>query len=140
MKKIIVILLFIPFVCFGQYESIINSSPNVTYLGNGTYSMRARQYNNQTSTQIDNIVKFANSLDANLVLGSLTHSVATMRDYQVITSKFELRTKVGDNLVISKDEAKKELISLKEFLDLGIITQDEFNKKAVYLKKILLGK
>ena len=39
----------------------------------------------------------------------------------------------------SKDDAKKQLLELKEFLDLGIITQDEFDKKAVSLKKILLG-
>ena len=30
-------------------------------------------------------------------------------------------------------------MSLKEYLDLGIITQEEFDKKAVGLKKILLG-
>ena len=39
----------------------------------------------------------------------------------------------------SKDDSKKQLLELKEFLDLGIITQDEFDKKAVSLKKILLG-
>ena len=38
-----------------------------------------------------------------------------------------------------KDRAKKELIELKEYLDIGIITQEEFDKKAVFLKKILLG-
>ena len=137
MKKFIVILLFIPLVCFSQYDVTVNSSPNVTYLGNGTYSMEARVYRNQESSQIDNIMKLANNLDAKFV--NLTHSVTTMRDYQVITSKFELRTKVGNNLVINKEEAKKEIISLKEFLDLGIITQDEFDKKAGSLKKILLG-
>jgi len=38
-----------------------------------------------------------------------------------------------------KNDAKKELIELKEYLDLGIITQEEFDKKAVSLKNILLG-
>ena len=41
--------------------------------------------------------------------------------------------------VLTKEEAKKELIELKEYLDLGIITQEEFDTKAVSLKKILLG-
>ena len=41
--------------------------------------------------------------------------------------------------VTSKEDAKNELMSLKEYLDLGIITQEEFDKKAVGLKKILLG-
>ncbi len=36
-------------------------------------------------------------------------------------------------------KAKKELIELKEFLDLGIITQEEYDKRASSLKKILLG-
>ena len=40
---------------------------------------------------------------------------------------------------ITKEDAKKQLIELKEYLDLEIITQEEFNKKATSLKKILLG-
>jgi hypothetical protein len=32
-----------------------------------------------------------------------------------------------------------EVKRLKELLDLGIITQEEFDKKAVELKKIILG-
>lgn len=37
-----------------------------------------------------------------------------------------------------KDAAMKEVKRLKELLDLGIITQDEFDKKLVSLKKIFL--
>ena len=40
---------------------------------------------------------------------------------------------------ITKEDAKEQLIELKEYLDLEIITQEEFNKKATSLKKILLG-
>ena len=43
------------------------------------------------------------------------------------------------NYVFNKVDAKNKLIELKEYLDLGIITQDEFDKKAASLKKILLG-
>ena len=38
-----------------------------------------------------------------------------------------------------KEDAKNKLIELKEYLDLGIITQDEFDEKARPLKKILIG-
>tara|TARA_B100001173_G_C15901561_1_gene510063 strand:- start:41 stop:829 length:789 start_codon:yes stop_codon:yes gene_type:complete len=38
-----------------------------------------------------------------------------------------------------KEDAKNKLIELKEYLDLGIITQEEFDKKAKPLKKILIG-
>jgi len=36
-------------------------------------------------------------------------------------------------------QAKKELIELKGYLDMGIVTQEEFDKKVESLKKILLG-
>ena len=39
----------------------------------------------------------------------------------------------------SKEVAIDELKKLKELLDLGIITQGEFDNKAVSLKKIILG-
>ena len=39
----------------------------------------------------------------------------------------------------AKENAKKQLIELKGFLYLGIITQEEFDKKAESLKKILSG-
>ena len=40
---------------------------------------------------------------------------------------------------MTKEDAKKQLLELKDLLDLGIITQEEFDKKAVPLKKVLLG-
>ena len=43
-----------------------------------------------------------------------------------------------DNSSLSIEDAKKKLIVLKEYLDLGIITQNEFDEKAKPLKKILL--
>lgn len=51
---------------------------------------------------------------------------------------FKVTNKDGSE-VIFKSDAKKQLLELKEYLDLGIITQEEFDKKADYLKKILLG-
>jgi tetratricopeptide (TPR) repeat protein len=38
-----------------------------------------------------------------------------------------------------KEKATEELKKLKELLDLGLLTQEEFDKKAVDLKKIILG-
>lgn len=35
-------------------------------------------------------------------------------------------------------DVANELMKLKELLDLGIITQDEYDKKATQLKKLLL--
>jgi len=39
----------------------------------------------------------------------------------------------------AKENAANELKKLKEFLDAGILSQEEYDKKAVSLKKILLG-
>ena len=46
---------------------------------------------------------------------------------------------VTTDYTFNKEDAKKKLMELKEYLDMGIITQEEFNNKAVSLKKILLG-
>jgi S1-C subfamily serine protease len=47
-----------------------------------------------------------------------------------------LINKKGD---VTKDEAINEIKQLKELLDSGILTQEEFDKKAAELKKIILG-
>ena len=40
---------------------------------------------------------------------------------------------------LTKDEAIKEVKELKDLLNLGIITQEEFDKRAAELKKVILG-
>ena len=67
---------------------------------------------------------------------TLVEKLGLFRPFIVVT--FKVFNKDG-SLVLSKDDAKKQLLELKEYLDLGIITQDDFDKKATYLKKILLG-
>ena len=42
-------------------------------------------------------------------------------------------------MTMTKDQAEKELIELKRYLDLGIITQDDHDKKAISFKRTLLG-
>lgn len=44
-----------------------------------------------------------------------------------------------DDTKSDKQDAKQELIDLKGLLDMGIISQEEFDKKAKELKKILLA-
>tara|TARA_B110000977_G_scaffold17979_1_gene21742 strand:+ start:1591 stop:2109 length:519 start_codon:yes stop_codon:yes gene_type:complete len=62
----------------------------------------------------------------------------TYRDKVKVIITFQVFSKEG-SLVINKSEAKQQILELKEYLDLGIITQEEFDAKAVSLKKILLG-
>ena len=51
---------------------------------------------------------------------------------------FRLKDSSG-TLIITKEEAKKQLLDLKELLDLGLITQTEYDNKAQGLKRILLN-
>ena len=51
----------------------------------------------------------------------------------------EMLRPVTSDYTFNIEDAKKKLMELKEYLDMGIITQEEFNNKAVFLKKILLG-
>jgi|TARA_B110000483_G_scaffold195084_1_gene232676 hypothetical protein len=42
-------------------------------------------------------------------------------------------------VTLKKKSATEEILNLKKLLDVGVITQEEFDKKATELKKILLG-
>ena len=58
--------------------------------------------------------------------------------YQLYNSDGSIYT-TDEDKSMGKEAAKKELMELKGYLDLGIITRQEFDKKAESLKKILLG-
>ena len=74
----------------------------------------------------------------------LSHKILNVDAYSnkswdpVVEITFKLMTKDGE-LLITKDDAKKQIFELKEFLDLGIITKEEFDDKVKPLKKILFG-
>tara|TARA_B110000483_G_C17810505_1_gene394928 strand:- start:17 stop:469 length:453 start_codon:yes stop_codon:yes gene_type:complete len=55
-----------------------------------------------------------------------------------IKLRFKLINKDGTVYLI-KEEAIREIKQLKGLLDLGILTQEEFNKKAIILKKAILN-
>ena len=155
MKKLILILLFIPLVNFGQDKTTIDlnvtdgwanqfKARGMKNLGSGTYSVtqvggsgfvslkklekRARQ----------EIVDFTNTISFNYKLINIEKYKQSVGIFPKVIITFNIKNQDG-SIVLTKDDAKKELLELKEFLDLGIITQEEFDKKAVPLKKILLG-
>jgi hypothetical protein len=57
---------------------------------------------------------------------------------RVVTINFTITNQDG-NFTMSKEQARKELIKLKELLDVGIITKNEFETSAKPLKKIVLS-
>ena len=97
------------------------------------------KYKKTENKLLKKVESIAKNLDANLKIININTIKEEYSDYRSGVATFELRDKIGNNLIINKDEAKNELIQLKEFLDLGIITKEEFDKKSVSLKKILLG-
>ena len=149
MKKLLLILLFIPLVSFGQEETTINLNKTIgyadtngmKYLGSGKYNIELKGQFVGKKSIIKKITKqiqnFANSQNVSYRILNTDHWVTGGFDPNVRIT-FQLINKDG-TIIISKDESKKQLLELKEFLDLGIITQDEFDKKAIPLKKILLG-
>jgi len=154
MKKLLLLtFLFVTLAFYGQEEKTVNlnvktemvkNNRGYTYLGNGMYSI---EIDNVFWASKKSIIKMllkkvqtiANNLDANYKILNNSTKKRQYSDYRSGVSTFELRTKIGNNLIINKEEAKKEIISLIKFLDIGIITQEEFDKKAIYLKRVLLG-
>jgi len=76
-----------------------------------------------------------------------------LRDKKIVESKSEESVEKAENKldnstsdskqkidIISKEDARKELIELKKLLDMDLLTKKEFNEKAVELKKIILDK
>ena len=150
MKKVILLLLFIPLVSFGQNEKTVNKNITIgkartqgmSYLGDGVYIIKRKSVGFISKKGLERrireqIKEITDSRQLNYEIINVDKYSDSSLDPNVEIS-FKLSTKDGTPL-INKDEAKKQIIELKEFLDLGIITQEEFDTKAVSLKKILLG-
>ena len=150
MKKLILLLLFIPLVSFGQDKTVtinksnstLNNDYGLKYLGDGkyqaiqqgaTYFVPSKKLEKKA---IKKLVEFAKQTNTSFKI--LNSDKAVGRVYaMMVTAQF--RNNDDGSLYISKDEAKKRLLELKQFLDLGILTQEEFDNKAKELKKIILG-
>ena len=169
MKKLLLVLLFVPLVSFGQ-----NNNVNITagesnagimsrmineamkdvgnfYIGDGKYKVvqvgssalvSLKKLNKKCIKQIENI---CNPLNLSYKLISKEERKGAMGVYPKLANTYQLYNSDGsiyttdEDKSMGKEAAKKELMELKGFLDLGIITQEEFDKKAESLKKILLG-
>jgi hypothetical protein len=160
MKKLILLLLFIPLVNFGQDVNLnvdkkveftekrdIKGGNGLNYQGSGLYTFTKLKKGSSYKPKHERI---SMEMEAELVKEIIKFTARNNYNYKIISVEkignytirlivtFKVFNKDG-SLVINKNEAKKELLELKEYLDLGIITQEEFDTKAVSLKKILLG-
>ena len=124
----------------------------VKYLGNGKYKIivindngfkRKKKFNLQVNESIQQFANNNGATNYEILYTQLTKPSGLL--YWRGEVDFNLLDNSG-NLIIAKKEssankkdAKQELLDLKDLLDMGIITQEEFNKKAKELKKILLA-
>ena len=160
MKNILFTLaLLISFSSFGQDVNLnvdkkvefsekkdLSGGYGLSYSGNGVYkyiervflndfgNISTRRWSNAEKEGRTIIMNFANQNNYTLK----TINVEKLKSVGNLIITFKMFNKDG-SLVINKDDAKQQLIELKEYLDLGIITQKEFDTKAASLKKILLG-
>ena len=141
MKRLVILFLFLPLVSFGQ--DLRNGTYDINYLGKSTYSVHKESITAFVSLKrlykrgIKSIDMWTNSLNANYKVINVDNVKAGLGITPKVTITFKLLRQDGSEW-LTKEDAITKLKELKELLDLGILTQEEFDKKVVSLKKIIL--
>ena len=145
MKKLIILLLFIPIVSFGQentlnlnIKEIKNTDMGIFPRGGGefiyqSYMVGNGRRNPSFERAYERIQKYAD--ERNVKYEQTNSAIFKVRN--TIKINFKLFYEDG-TVYLLKDEILKELRSLKELLDLGVITQEEFDKKANIYKQVFI--
>ena len=150
--------LFVMLVLFGSLSSYAQQKTNIhqdialgkvsvqgmTYLGDGIFVIKKKS-DNFICKDYNCIERKIKEQIRNIVFGRRLKSKILNQKYdfdskleRFVELSFSLSTKDGTAL-IDKNEAKEKVLELKEFLDLGLITKEEFDAKVNPLKRILLG-
>ena len=166
MKKLLLILLCLPIIGFGQNQSVqINARgtqmqaaalknfsdqkklEGMRYLGSGEHkiivigSTGFHSIKKLKKNAILKIEEFTEKQNASYEITSVQEfKFAFGTALPQVDITFKVFDQNGELILNKKDreEAVKELKSLKELLDLGLISKEEFDSKAVKLKKIIL--
>jgi hypothetical protein len=182
MKKLLLILLLVPMVSFGQDEKIKKGKAYIIPMGKGIYQSSITGKTGFTSTgklktrALAKGKEFAKEKNAELevisfetVEQSFMVFPQAIMTFRLVYETQEINNPNDPNKITitttgnimnnnqettisrppsqpsdsQKNNKKKiaieELKELKGLLDLGLITQEEFDKKAAELKKIILG-
>ena len=124
----------------------------VKYLGNGKYKIilindngfkRKKKFNLQVNESIQEFANNNGATNYEILYTHLTKPSGLLYwrgevDFNLLNDRGDVMLN-KDDAKADKKAAKQELLDLKELLDMGIISQEEFNKKAKELKKILLA-
>jgi len=133
-------------------SEILAEGEGMSSLGKGLYRIQQTgttdlaSYKKQAKKAISTIKSYSEGLglDYKIITQEKRNAPVAFGVARAII-KFKLFNKDGSIYLTNeennslKEDAKNQLIDLKGFLDIGIITQEEFDKKAESLKKILLG-
>ena len=156
MKKLLLLLLLVPMVSFGQNsanDSKLFKKPDagVSYISNGDYQSVVVGNSGFTSTKKlakkakEAINVFAKQNDFTVEFISTDIIKAQFGIYPSATVYFKAFLKDGSlaiqgaDIKVAKEEAMEELKRLKNLFEMDLLTQEEFDKKAAELKKIILG-
>ena len=159
MKKLILLLFTLSIYQIGFSQVDLNIDKKLTieeevdenytpfdYISNGVYEIvetgygefsAGNQVKKDRTKMLQVLKEFVERNDYTYeVISDVTRRVRA--DTAIWTFRFRLKDSSG-NLIITKKEARKKLLDLKELLDLGLISQTEFDNKAQALKQILLN-
>ena len=147
MRKILFTLLICSQIGFSQVDLNIDKTISVEeevdenytpyeYVSNGVYKyvLTSATYSPHT-TKKEEFQEFIkkNNYSYDVLADEYLHGAYS----NTTTFVFRLKDSLG-NPLISKREAKREILEIKELLDLEIITQGEYDVKAKKLKAIIL--
>tara|TARA_Y100000389_G_scaffold67018_1_gene63246 strand:- start:129 stop:620 length:492 start_codon:yes stop_codon:yes gene_type:complete len=162
MRKLLLLLLFVPIVSFGQK---LKDLEQVLPLGNNTFEYTREAgtgFTRQTKLlkkamavveafadgkgkQYEVVEVYRN--EGPFVLGNFPKVKVTFKfivnerqsSIEKPSQPAQPSQPSNNKETITKQKAIEELKELKGLLDLGLLTQEEFDKKAAELKKIILG-
>jgi len=175
MKKLLLFLLLVPMVTFGQNNVNVKNSTKIegpktngqimvenegmSYLGEGLYRMQQTGstdmagYKRQVKKALASIKSHSDGLGLNYKIISqekrkipggigipraIINFMLLNKDGSPYESEEDKKLKIKD-AQLEKEYAIEQLKELKGLLDLGLLTQEEFDKKAAELKKVILG-
>jgi len=162
MKKLLLILITISLISnisFSQSKQNVNVNTevkvekktsrygtiNMKYIGDGIFSITKQGNTMNTKRGLEKkamkeIEQYARNLKAKyeiILIEKGVDEIYAVRPVVKITFKM---LNIDGQVLLEKDEVKSKILELKEYLNLGIITQKEYDEKAAPLKKMLLEK
>ena len=147
MKKLLLVLLFVPLVSFGQEEENVNITfENTTSNPVGGFnSARMKEWKNMRARRLQKYIynpskKTAEKLfRANKVIGLPLDADISQEHMKKWFPNIDLSKKVLIEKIITRDEAIKRIKEAKDLFDTGILNQEEYDKLVAKYKVIIMA-